>query len=99
MLDYCNMKKITIILLFVLSLVNNIIVYSLTEVNTKDKIDLVLEENLDTLKIHYKILLENQRITAITVHLSTIQMKRVIEIMREANGASEDEKNVLRKEF
>ena len=93
------MKTKTVVLLFILFLVNNIIVYSLTEINSQHKINLVLKENLDTLTTHYKILLETQRITAITVYQSTMQMPRVIEIMSKARSATKDERVLLRKEF
>jgi len=93
------MKIKTIILLCILFLANNLVVFWLTKVNSEDKINLVLKENLKTLNVHYKILLENQRITAITVYQSTIQMKRVIEILTEAKSANKAKKAILRAEL
>jgi len=93
------MKIKTMILLIILFLANNIIVYSLTKINSEHKINLVLKENLDTLSTHYKILLETQKITAIAVYQSTIQIARVVEIMSQASTATEGEKVALRKEF
>ncbi|MFT5660107.1 MAG: diguanylate cyclase (GGDEF)-like protein [Sulfurimonas sp.] len=88
--------KLLLILLF---LGINTVNYLIIEVNTQDKIDMVFKENLKSLTTHYKILLETQKITASTVHQSTVQIPRVLEILSQANNATKEKKDELRKEF
>ena len=56
------MKKITILFLTLLFLIINGIVYTMTTINGKERIKLVLDDNLQTLQTHYDILLETQKI-------------------------------------
>ena len=93
------MKIKNIILLSLLFLIINIGVYALTYISSQTKIDIVLTDNLKTLKTHYKILLETQRTTSKAIYKTTINMSRVIEIVKEANSASKEKKAILRKEL
>jgi len=85
--------------LFLLFLLINIAVYTITNINKKDKIDTILGYNLNILNIHYEVLLETQRKTAIAIYKSTLIIDRVIEIMKEAHTASKEKKAELRDEL
>ncbi len=88
--------KILLILLF---LGINTLNYFIIEINSNHKINMVLEEKVKIIETHYKLLLEAQKETASTTNQAILQMPRVIEIMKEANTATIEEKAVLRKEF
>ncbi|MEN8303362.1 MAG: diguanylate cyclase [Campylobacterota bacterium] len=88
-----------IILLALLFLAVNSAVYTITEINEKQRIKLVLEDNIQTLKTHYEILLQTQKTTAVTLYQATIELDRVLQIMSEANSATDDEKALLREEL
>lgn len=93
------MKRNNKIFLFLLFLLINVSVYFLNEMNSKHKIDIVLQSSKKTLKTHYEILLETQRTTARAIYDATLQLPGLIEIMAEASGASKEKKVELRKKF
>jgi len=93
------MKIKIILLLSLLFLVMNITVFYISELNTNQKVNIVLKNNLKTLRTHYKILLETQKSTAIAIYQSTINIPRVSEIIAEANHATKKKKAKLREEL
>lgn len=90
--------KLKLQLLFLLVLINAV-VYILTGINKKSKIDTVLNSDFKMLNAHYEVLLESQKQTANALYKSTININRVIEIMKEANLVSKEEKVKLREEL
>ena len=91
------MKKIIILLL--LFLIANGITYFITKTNEQQRIDIVLEDSVKTLRTHYEVLQYSQGLIAKTVYLSTIKSKNVVEIIKEANVADEKEKKLLRNQL
>ena len=51
-----NVIKLSLIFLFI-----NIIAYTITSINSKDRIDLILKEDLNRLQIHFDILNTSQK--------------------------------------
>ncbi len=93
------MKKITILLLILLFLVINGAVYSITQTNGEQRIQLALDENLKTLKTHYDILIQTQKTTADILYQSTLESDRLIQIISKAFNAPKEQKTRLRDEL
>ena len=93
------MKIKTTIILLVLFLVANTAIYILTEANEHQRVNIVLEDSIKTLRTHYEILLHSQDVTAQTIYLSTLKLKGFKKIMKKANSADEKQKNLLRKQL
>ena len=74
-------------------------VYIVTKENSQDRIKLVIDATLNTLETHYEILLQTQKITALTLYQSTIESQRVLEILAQAQKVDENQKNILREEL
>ncbi len=89
----------TKILLLLLFLAANSVIYIVTKINEQQRIDVVLKDSIENLKIHYEILLHTQETTAKTIYISTLKMKNFIEIMKKANSANEKQKKLLRKQL
>lgn len=92
-------KVLLSLLLTLLFIGMNATVYYLTKFYSKNKIDMVLGQDLETLQTHYNILLQTQKISALATYKSTIGMDRVIEIMIEASDARKRKKSQLREEL
>lgn len=88
--------KILLVLLFILI---NVSTYYISKLNSETIIDVVLKDNTEMLNAHYKVLLETQKKMANATYKSTIEIDRVLEIIRLANSASTSEKNTLRDEL
>ncbi|GEM_PF-2445996 len=86
-------KKLLLLLLFILI---NSMVYIITTINKKGKQAIVLEDNLNIVRTHYKILLETQKRTARAVYQSTTSIPEVLEILQVAGDASVEQKAILR---
>ena len=84
------------LLLSVFFILFNGIIYIATELNKEQRIKLVLDDNIKTLQTHYEILLHTQEITALTIYQSTISEEKVLEIMSEARGLSQEKQAPLR---
>ncbi len=91
------MKTKTIILLAILFLAINAVVFYVTELNSKQKIDIILQDNLKTLQTHYNILLETQKSTAQAIYQTTLNVKGFSEIIKEAYSADKEGKARLRE--
>ncbi len=90
------MKNKTIALLLLLFLLINSTVYIITYLNEEQRIKLVLDDNLKTLQTYYEILLQTQKITALAMYKSTLNVDGFIEIMSQANHATKEKKALLR---
>ena len=93
------MKLKIILLLAILLTFINLLVFTVSKTNEEQRIQLVLEDKIKTLKTHYEILLQTQKTTAVTIYQSTIESKRVIEILSQALTATKAKKVVLRDEL
>lgn len=92
-------KSRAIVLLFILFIGINTSIFYITKINSEDKIQIVLDDKLETLTTHYEILLHTQHLTAESLYLSTIRIQRLMEILAEANDASTEKKALLREEL
>ena len=77
----------------------NCLVYLISNISEKLRIQLVLQDKLNTLETHYEILMQTQKVTASALYQSTIEQNRVAEIMSEASGATLQKKALLRDEL
>jgi len=93
------MKKSTVVLLVLLFVAINATVYFITYKNANERIDMVLKSDLKTLQTHYEILLETQKNTALATYVSTIGIKRVLEILTLAQKVDKKERDKLRAEL
>ena len=94
-------KKIgLLLLLFALFVIANSAVYYVSEINKNERIQIALDDNLNELETHYKILLFNQAIAADAVYTSTTTMFEGLNpILRAAQTASPEEKTILRQKL
>jgi len=90
--------KINIYLIFLFFFINGT-VYKITQIDTKQRSDLVLKEALNTIETHYEILLHTQKKSADYIYQSTISSPRIIEIISKANSSTKKEKTILRDEL
>jgi len=90
------MKIKTLLILLLLFLVINSSVYFVTQKNTQQRVDLVLQESRKTLKTHYSILLYTQKMVASTMYKSTIAMDEFIDIISKAKDAKKEKQELLR---
>lgn len=94
-------KRYTIIIsLFSVFLILNFIIDGFIDSNKKQRIEIALNSNLKNLETHYKVILDNQKISADATYKSTINMKEVISILSQANQEhDEDTLNILREKL
>jgi diguanylate cyclase (GGDEF)-like protein len=90
--------KIKIFLLSIFLAINTL-VFFFTKSSAQNNINIVLKNSLKTLNTHYKILLQTQRTTALTIYKSTIQIPKLLEIIAEANSATKEKKAKLRNQL
>ncbi|MEA1952978.1 MAG: diguanylate cyclase [Campylobacterota bacterium] len=93
------MKPKNILFLISLFLLFNLVVYTIVDINKKDRIKSVLNDKLKSLQTHYKVLLYSQKTIALAAYKSTINNNRVIQIISKANSANKEEKKLLRDEL
>ncbi len=93
------MKIKKIILLLLVFVVSFGAIYIVTKTNERQRVDVVLKESIKNLQTHYEILLYYQKISAKTIHLSTIKLKNFTRIMKEANSADKEQKKLLRQKL
>ncbi len=91
-------KKIIFISLSIFLLINGA-VYIAIKLNEKQRVEISLADTLNTLETHYNIILQHQKVIAITMFQSTMESKRFIEIMREAKDANTERRDELRYEL
>jgi len=92
-------NKFIIFLIFSLFLIANIIVYIITDLNQKQRIDNTLDSISDQLQTHFEIQIYHQTITADAAYQATISNKAVIDILKKVQDCSQNEKNILRKKL
>ncbi|MEA3315136.1 MAG: PAS domain-containing protein [Campylobacterota bacterium] len=88
-------KKIILIILFIFILINSI-VYKMTDINSTQRIEATLEQNLQRLKTRYEILLKVQNTIALTLYDTTINDKVFIDILSKARYVSTEQQKALR---
>ncbi len=91
-------KKMIFISLSILLVINGI-VYFITKLNEQQRVEISLNDTLETLETHYNIILQHQKTIAITMFLSTMESKKFINIMKEAKGANQERRDELRVEL
>ena len=95
-----NKRNIKIIISLVFSFILvNVIIYGISEMNKQQRIKSALDSHLSKLEIHYKTLIYHWKVTANAAYRSTSGMKKVVEILSKVQGASSQEKLVLRKQL
>ena len=94
-------NKITVLsIIVVVFIIANFIVYSVTNVNTEQRIKPILENRIKNLKTHYESLLHHQKEMADLMYQSTIQIPKVIEILSKIDlTTTQNEKSILREEL
>ena len=76
---------------------SSIVFYIASEVKN-ERIEIALQDNLQDLQTHYKILIYNQSVSAnAAYHSTTVFMKEFTEIMSKVSTASPKEKDILRQ--
>jgi len=94
-----RMKKLTMTLFLLLILTNTFVYYSV-EYNATQKIQLELDKKLQNLKIHYNVLLRNQRVTADAIYVSTVKFTpNFIELFSQVQTATKEKKALLREKL
>lgn len=93
------MKIKTFFLLFALLIAINAIVYKVTDLNKKQRIDLVISDNIKTLKTHYEVLLHSQKVASQNLYTRTINTGNFLDIISEARTANKKKRAILRKEL
>jgi len=95
-----KIKKLKILIYIILVLiVSNVTVFYVNQINVNDKVNLILEEDLNTLKINYKSLLSHQRQIADSFYDIIMQKDGFIELYTQILHSSSTEKNNLRKKL
>ncbi len=94
-----NRKFKIVSLLVVIFMFINVTIYSIIEINKKQRIDASIARHLDKLQTHYEILLHHQTITANAAYKSLSLMPGVLDVLSKAQVASAEEKGVLRDKF
>ncbi|MDQ7045285.1 MAG: diguanylate cyclase [Sulfurimonas sp.] len=92
------MNKIYINLLLVFLFLNGL-AYYLSHINAQSRIDLALEQDVDSLETHYDILLASQEAAASAMYKYTLAMDGVLQILSKAQHASMQEQDILREEL
>jgi len=93
------MKRKNILFLTLFFLLFNAAISVVVHLNNEERIKLVLQRNLKTLKTHYEILLYTQKLIASTMFQSTVKLERVIDIISQANHETKKNKDKLRDEL
>ena len=92
--------KIKILLLISIAFISaNFILYTISNINKEQRIQMELKDNIKNLQIHYEILLYNQKTIAKTVYKSTINTNGFIDIISKANQSTDEEKIKLREKL
>jgi len=80
-------------------LIANISVYYINKTNVNDRIQLILDENIDKLDIHYKSLLIHQKLIADSFYQIIINKKGFLDLYNQFLNVSEKEQNILRNKL
>ena len=94
-----NKIKIIMILTIIIIIANSL-VYYVTEQNKKQRVEIALNDKINSLQVHYEILLHHQKIAADTAYATTLALiPNFIEIYTKIQTASEKEKIILREKL
>ena len=75
------MKAKNIIVLTILFLAINIVVFTVTQVNTNDRINIALKKDMETLKTHFDILNISQQNIAYAISQSILRNTNLVEYL------------------
>ena len=93
-MKYDNTRlKISLLLCFVFA---NILIFAMTEINKRQRIDLAVNTNLKDLQTQFDVINRFHEIDAQTIYLSTQDDQKVQEILLQVKNADEEKKNLLR---
>ena len=89
------MRYKTVFLLFLVFVSMNLVTYYLTEQNIKNKADIIVKENENTLETHYNILLESQKHIAYAIYKSILRNTDAVKLFEDSHKKSKkiQEKN------
>ena len=93
-----NRTKIIILLSVLFTLINTA-VYIITEINKEQRIQIALDTHLNKLQTHYEILIHHQKVTADAAYKSTINIKKVIDILSKVKLSNNKQRDILRKQL
>lgn len=93
------MKVKYILFLIVLFFTINVSVYLLTKLSIDNKMEIILQDSLKTLEMHYHVLLESQKSSAQTIYELSVNIDGFTEIISQANNATQERKTQLREEL
>jgi len=88
-----------VLYLLVLFIFSNSVVYKITDINEKQRIDTVLKSINKNLQSHYEIQLYHQKKTAQAAYDSLRKNKKAIQILKQAKDATKQEQVILRKQL
>ncbi|MEA3387388.1 MAG: diguanylate cyclase [Patescibacteria group bacterium] len=95
-----NFNGVMLFLGFVISLLITIgIVYFVTEQNKNQKIELLLNDNLNNLETHFKVILDYQQKTADAIYSSTIKSTKTMKILYNLHNSDKNKKDIIRNEL
>jgi two-component system cell cycle response regulator len=93
------LKTKNIVLLSLLFISINTIVYFITETNSKERIDLVLKEDLNKLQIHFDILNTTQKNISYAISQSIMRNTDAIKFLSESYTATKEQNNINREKL
>ena len=91
-------KNIIILVLFVFFAINGV-VYQITSINAKERINMATSDSMKMLKTHYEILLHTQKLTAKALYFDTVEDDKFIDILSHARYVSKEKQATLREEM
>jgi len=77
----------------------NTSVHILTKINTQNKIDIVLDENLRILQTHYSILIKSQKNISYAIHKSILRNTDAVKLLEESYGKNKKTKTINRNKL
>ncbi|SHO81293.1 diguanylate cyclase (GGDEF domain) with PAS/PAC sensor [hydrothermal vent metagenome] len=92
-----KIRKIFLVFIFIIL---NLLIYKITDINRKERIEIALNSSIKDLQTHYSILKYSNNKTADAIYESTIKMiPNFIELFKEANSATKEKQNIIRKKL
>jgi len=73
--------------------------YNILEINKQNKINIALDNHLIKLEIQYRTLMYHWRETAVAAYKSTINIKKITDILSKTKTANSKERVILRKQL
>ena len=91
-------RNIIILVIFIFFAVNGV-VYKVTGINAKERINMATSDSMKMLKTHYEILLHTQDLIAKELYSLTVEDDKFIDILSRARYVSKEKQAILRKEM